>query len=133
MRDSAEISNIKEAFEKIVGITPPAEFGEPFATAFSKLYNGEEEEITAAALLCSLFLSAIFEGFPTSRLHTFAHYAQENNRRFSFNCNMYETIFKEMDIENTQGVCMLNNSNQTKIRKCSKNDIFEALDFYSNR
>ena len=43
-------------------------FGEPFATAFSRLYHGEREEIAAAAYTCSLFLSAMFEEYPTAKL-----------------------------------------------------------------
>lgn len=126
---------IDDDFKKIVGTAPPAGFGEPFITAFKKLYNGKPDEISAAAYTCSLFLSAIFEEFPTTTLHTFVHYIQENYKRFSFNCKMYEHIFKEMNTDTPQAVslCLLSNTNLHTTRKCSKEDIFEAFDFYTNR
>ena len=133
MKDMADRPDIVRSFEKIIGTAPPGNFGEPFAAAFTALYNGNEEEIVAAAYICSLFLSAIIEGFPTARLHTFVHYIQENCRRFTFNCNMYESIFNKMSGEKLKAVCLLKSDNQTITRECNKKDIFEALDFYTNR
>lgn len=137
MKRLAEIKterpDIAEAFEKITGTVPPIDFGEPFKTAFSKLYNGEKDEIAAAAYTCTLFLSAILEKYPTERLHTFVHYIQENYNRFDFNCNMYDTIFKNMDSERLKSVCLLKSNNDTTLRECKKEDIFEAFDFYTNR
>ena len=128
-----ENMHIDQAFEKIVGTPPPAEFGEPFATAFQEFQNDDIEEIAAAAYSCSLFLSAILEGYPTATLHTFVHHVQENHRRFSFNCNMYETIFCRIKPEMLQNVCLFGRDSQPKLRECSKEDIFEAFDFYTNR
>lgn len=128
-----ENMHINKAFEKIAGTPPPAGFGEPFATAFQEFHNDDIEEIAAAAYTCSLFLSAILEGYPTATLHTFVHHVQENHRRFSFNCNMYETIFCRMRPEMLQDVCLLGRDNNPKQRECSKEDIFEAFDFYTNR
>ena len=128
-----ENMHIDKAFERIVGSPPPQGFGEPFATAFQELYDDDIEEIAAAAYTCSLFLSAILEGYPTATLHTFVHHVQENHRRFSFNCNMYETIFCRMRPEMLQNVCLLGRDNNPKQRECSKEDIFEAFDFYTNR
>lgn len=133
MRGSYNTQSIDIAFGQILGAVPPEGFGEPFATAFSALYNGDNEEIVTAAYICSLFLSAIMEGYPTSKLHTFVHHAQENYKRFTFNCNMYESIFKEMSQEKLKSVCLLSCDNRTIIRECKKEEIFEALDFYTNR
>ena len=133
MEENGETLEIENIFEKILGITPPKGFGEPFATAFSRLYHGEREEIAAAAYTCSLFLSAILENYPTATLHTFVHYIQENHRRFSFNCNMYETIFCRMKPESLQNTCLLSVNNRPVLRECSREDIFEAFDFYTNR
>lgn len=133
MEENGETLEIENIFEKILGITPPKGFGEPFATAFSRLYHGEREEIAAAAYTCSLFLSAMFEEYPTAKLHTFVHRVDEACSRFSFNCNMYETIFKEMDEKALQTVCLLRSDNTPAAHNCSKEDIFEAFDFYTNR
>ncbi len=133
MRESDNTQAIEIAFEQILGIAPPEGFGEPFATAYSRLYNGDEEEIKAAAYTCSLFLSALLEEYPTVRLHIFVRHVQENCARFSFNCDMYGNIFKEMDKEALNTVCLLGRDNTPTMRKCSKEDIFEAFDFYTNR
>ena len=128
-----ENMHIDKAFERIVGSPPPQGFGEPFATAFQELYDDDIEEIAAAAYTCSLFLSAILEGYPTATLHTFVHHVQESHRRFSFNCNMYETIFCRMKPESLQNTCLLSVNNRPVLRECSREDIFEAFDFYTNR
>ena len=133
MNKDERVTDIENAFERILGIAPPEGFGEPFATAFSTLYKGDKEEIVTAAYICSLFLSAILEGYPTTKLHTFVHYIQEKCRRFTFNCNMYERIFNKISLEQIKTVPLLRSDNQTTVRECSKEDIFEALDFYTNR
>ena len=133
MNKDERVTDIENAFERILGIAPPEGFGEPFATVFSTLYKGDKEEIVTAAYICSLFLSAILEDYPTTKLHTFVHYVQENCRRFTFNCNMYESIFSKMSIEDLKTVCLLSDGNHTYLRECRKEDIFEAFDFYTNR
>ena len=133
MATDTENMHIDRAFERIVGTPPPLGFGEPFATAFKAFHNDNFEEIAAAAYTCSLFLSAILENYPTATLHTFVHYIQENHRRFSFNCNMYETIFSRMKPESLQNTCLLSVNNRPVLRECSREDIFEAFDFYTNR
>ena len=128
-----EKADINQAFEKIIGTPAPQKFGEPFFTAFSRLYNGSKEEITAAAYTCALFLSVILEEYPTAKLHTFVHHVQENYTRFSFNCKMYDSIFNEMNEEMLTAVALLKADNHSTTRECNKEDIFEALDFYTNR
>ena len=133
MRGNDQVQAIENAFGQILGIAPPEGFGEPFATAYSSLYHGDKEEIMAAAYTCSLFLSALLEEYPTARLHTFVHHVQESHVRFSFSCDMYESIFKEMDKEALHAVCLLGSDNTPTVHECSKEDIFEAFDFYTNR
>ena len=133
MKEKNHKLSITTAVERITGTAVPAGFGEPFATAFSRLYKGCADEVTAASFTCSLFLSAILEEYPTTQLHTFVHHVQEHYGRFSFNCNMYETIFGAMDARHLQDVCLLNGDRRPTYHVCSKEDIFEALDFYTNR
>lgn len=133
MNKKSHMPSIDITFERLLGIAPPDGFGEPFATAFAKLYNGKDEEVATAAYTCSLFLSAVLEQYPTARLHTFVHHIQENYSRFSFDCNMYGTIFKEMDEKSLRTVCLLKDGNIPTVHNCSKEDIFEAFDFYTNR
>jgi hypothetical protein len=92
----------------------------------------EEEKVLAAAYTCSLFLSAILKGFPTAKLHTFVHFTKENVQRFSFNCKMYEEIFSHMNEDDLKAVVLLDKERNFIRRQCSKQDIFEAFDFYTN-
>ena len=133
MKEKTTNNCIAETFERITGTLPPNGFGEPFTTAFSALYQGDKDEISAAAYTCSLFLSAILVQFPTEKLHTFVHNIQENHKRFSFNCKMYDTIFAQMKAEHLAKTILIGSDSSTTILECRKEDIFEALDFYTNR
>ena len=133
MENAGENRNVSKHFEKVVGVMPPKGFGEPFISAFSALYKGERNEVEAASYICSLFLSAIMSGFPIPRMHLFVHCIQENYSRFSFNCKMYDAIFAHMKEESLSAVSLLDSDSQVVICKCCKEDVFEALDFYTNR
>lgn len=124
---------ISESFEKICEVKAPNEFGEPFASAFKALYDGDEDEIQAAAYICSIFLSAIKRGFPTEKLRIFVHYVQENHKRFSFDCRMYDTIIEHIDNKSLKKIQLLDRHYKATEAECSINDIKEALDFYTNR
>ena len=119
--------------ERIAGTPLPDRFGEPFTAVFDKLYPSRGDETVAAGFICSLFLSCILAGFSNTKMHTFVHYANENYGRFSFNCKMYETIFENMGSNALCDIALLDNSGHACSKKCDKKDIFEALDFYTNR
>lgn len=132
--DNEEIGNLAHIFRSIAGYEPHPMFGEPFMSAFKATYtSGSEEEITAAAYVCSLFLSAISEGFPTERLHTFVNYVKEKCSRFTFDCKMYDTILDKMENDSLRQVALIDSNAHTVFRECSRNDIKEAFDFYTNR
>lgn len=124
---------ISEPFEKICKVKPPNDFGEPFASAFKALYDGEEDDIQTAAYICSIFLSAIKRGFPTEKLRIFVHYVQENHKRFSFDCRMYDTIVEQIDSKSLKKILLLDRNYKVAETECNINDIKEALDFYTNR
>ena len=107
-------------------------FGEPFIKAFSKFMVHSNEATLSASYTCSLFLSVIFNKFPSEKLHTFVHFTKERYHRFSFNCNMYESIFSHINEEDLTAVVLLDKEGNTSHRACSKQDIFEAFDFYTN-
>lgn len=132
--DNEEIGNLAHIFRSIAGNEPHPMFGEPFMSAFKATYtSGSEEEITAAAYVCSLFLSAISEEFPTERLHTFVNYVKEKCSRFTFDCKMYDTILDKIDNDSLRQVALIDSNAHTVFRECSRNDIKEAFDFYTNR
>lgn len=107
-------------------------FGEPFIEAFSSFMPDETEKVTVASYTCSLFLSAILNGFPTIKLHTFVHFTKEHFQRFSFNCRMYDNIFSYMRQEELEHVVLLDKEGNSTVRQCTRQDIFEAFDFYTN-
>ena len=107
-------------------------FGEPFIKAFMQFAPQNHDEVLVASYTCTLFLSAIFNNFPTEKLHTFVHYTKEHYSRFSFNCKMYEEIFSRMNEDDLKAVVVLDKERHFIRRQCSKQDIFEAFDFYTN-
>ena len=130
----ANSKNIKELLQAIAGHSLPNNFGTPFTTTFPQFHNAEsEEQLQAAGYICSLFLSCILTGFPSEKLNIFTHQAQEHCTRFTFNCNMYETIYNQMEKAELESVPLLDSQGHCTPRRCSKEDIFEAFDYYPNR
>ena len=124
---------IADALCRIAGITEvDRRFGEPFIGAFGKHCAQRNSEVLVASYTCSLFLSAIFNKFPTERLHTFVHFTKEHYSRFTFNCKMYENIFAYIGEDELKEVALLGKDGETVHRQCSKQEIFEAFDFYTN-
>lgn len=107
-------------------------FGEPFIQAFERFVPQSHNEVLIASYTCSLFLSVIFNKFPTDKLNTFVHFAKEHYNRFSFNCKMYEEIFSHISNNSLKRVALLDDKGNIMHRECTKQDIFEAFDFYTN-
>ena len=119
---------------RIAGITEPDEkFGEPFIKAFSMFAPQSHDEILVASYTCTLFLSVFFNNFQTEKLHTFVHYTKEHYSRFSFNCNMYETLFSKIGSRELENIPLLDNGKEIMTCTLTKQDIFEAFDFYTNQ
>ena len=130
MKEIEEISCM-DTLTTIAGAKIAKEFGEPFTSAFKAI--APENENSTAGLICSLFLSAILEGFPTGKFHTFVRFARESCRQFTFNCKSYDTIFSKMSTERLARVPLLDKKGETVYRQCCKEEIFEAFDFYTNQ
>lgn len=130
--ESSMTETLRDALSSIAGAEIESGFGEPFITVFRKLHATEEES-AAAGYICSLFLSSLLEGFPTGKLHTFVRYTADHCSRFSFNCSMYENVFSAIPHGSLCKVLLVNGEGAPCWRECSKQDIFEAFDFYTNR
>ena len=124
--------NLKEAIAAIIGHDAPERFGEPFLTLFREA-SAEKEGNNAAAYICTLFLSAFLEKFPTEKLHTFVRYAKEECELFSVDCRMYEELYSRIPGEELNRVILIDVHGNPCYRKCCKQEIFEAFDFYTNR
>lgn len=124
----------RDTLARIAGGRLPDGFGEPFLGAFKamKRHSGEEE-LMSAALICSLFLSVILEGFPTARLNIFVRYTMDNCSRFTFDCKKYDVLFEKMHPESLCRVALLDKEGKACFRECQRQDIYEAFDFYTNR
>lgn len=123
--------NLKKAFAAIIGHEVPERFGEPFLTLFREA-SAKKEGNNAAAYICSLYLSALLEKFPTEKLHTFVRYIKEEYELFSFDCRMYEELYSRIPSEELNSVPLINAHGNPCYRECCKQDIFEAFDFYTN-
>lgn len=124
---------ITDTLCRIVGLTElDSKFGEPFIKAFGKITQQNHDVVLVASYTCSLFLSVIFNKIKTEQLHTFVHFTKEHYSCFSFNCNMYENIFSHINDDDLKSVALLNKEKRFIHRQCSKQDIFEAFDFYTN-
>ena len=126
-------NDIAEILKKITGRRTPDKFGQPFIKIFEQAYSGNKEEILAASYTCSLFLSCLIAKMPSEPLRTFTYYTKERCSRFSFNCNMYETLFAKVEECDLNDICLLDGNKEESYRTLTKQDIFEAFDFYTNQ
>ena len=108
------------------------EFGQPFTRAFAHFFEKEEasEEVLTTAICCSLFLSSIKQGFPREKLHTYIYNVREDYQLLIFDCKSYEPLHAIMQQEL---VLLLDENMRYQETEVSKNDIFEAFDFITNR
>lgn len=126
-------AHLKEKLCCIVGFEEiDTRFGEPFIKAFSAFMPDESEKVLVASYTCSLFLSVVLNRLPTAKLHTFVHFTKEHCQRFSFNCKMYEEIFSQMEQRDLERMPLLDKNGSHTEKNCSKQDIYEAFDFYTN-
>lgn len=126
-------SNIAKKLKTIIGNEVPDGFGQPFLKIFGLSYDGSPEEIETAAYTCSLFLSCLIAKMPTGTLHKFIYSTKERYSRFSFNCNMYETLFSITASQDLENIPLLDSRKEVMTRTLTKQDIFEAFDFYTNQ
>ena len=129
-RNGLEEQTARGILGKIAGRTIETDFGKPFLEGFRALRNdGREEEMEVAAYVCSLYLSCAFTEFPTEKMHLFIHNTRDSYCRFSFDCRTYEKLYGMMPKEPFR---LLGNDGRPVVRDCSKQEIFEAFDFFTN-
>jgi hypothetical protein len=118
---------------RISGSDIAPEFGEALLTAFSSAGFNSKEEQCVAAFSCTLFLSAIIGGFPTEKLHIYVRHTRDNCKRLMFDCKMYEKIYSCIPGEEPKKIALLDKKGECTIHECSKQEFFEAFDFYTNQ
>lgn len=92
----------------------------------------------AWGLVCELYLAHIKIGFPIDKMRQTVQFIKENYGRLTFSCKHYERFYELMrhDKKNASAdeinFTLLSNIGQVQINQtATKEEIFEALDFYS--
>ena len=90
----------------------------------------------AYGLICELYLSAIKTGFPSEKMHQTVRFIKEHYGKMSITCDDYPTLLELMthDKKNVAGTInftLLGSIGDIRINQtATKEDIYEALDFY---
>lgn len=107
-------------------------FGTAIAQALANTFGEKatDTDYAAAGIICTLFLSSMLAGFPTIKLHTYVRNYRDENSIFSFDCKSYDTILA--NIKNKQMLLIDSDFNYT-LRNVSRQEISEALDFFTNQ
>ncbi len=109
-------------------------FGTQLSKAFSNAFPGTCNDATeSAGIECMLYLSHFKAGFPLQALRTFHTNIKEDISPFSFNCKQYEKIYSLIPHEALNNAILLDKDAEEKIFTLTKQDILEALDFFTNQ
>ena len=90
----------------------------------------------AWGLICELYLSAIKTCFPSDKMHQTVNFIKEHYGKMTITCDDYPTLLELMthDKKNVSGIInftLLGGIGDIRINQtASKQDIYEALDFY---
>lgn len=90
----------------------------------------------AYGLICELYLSIIKTGFPSEKMHQTVRFIKEHYGKMSITCDDYPTLLELMthDKKNVAGTInftLLGGIGDIRINQtATKEDIYEALDFY---
>lgn len=90
----------------------------------------------AFGMVCELYLSFLKLGFPKDKLRQTVQYIKENYTAFSFDCKHYDELYELMrhdkkNVADTINFTLLSQIGDFRINhQASRNEIFEALDFY---
>lgn len=106
---------------------------ESFALSKQPILHGYA---VAYGLICELYLSAIKTGFPTDKMHQTVSFIHEHYGKMSITCDDYPQLLELMthDKKNVAGIInftLLGGIGDIRINQtATKNEIYEALDFY---
>lgn len=107
----------------------------PLATALHSTFpQADDNEIMAAAIICALYLSHIKEQLPIHILRTYCTAVKETTATIPFDCRMYDSITAALPLHNdTCPMLLLDTNGIPRSRNITRQDIYDALDFYTNR
>lgn len=133
--------NIVEADPHEQGLRKALNLGHTVGHAFESLAMSSGRPVlhgyaVAYGMVCELYLSAVMQGFPTDKMRQTVRYIRENYGQMPISCDNYEALYALMqhDKKNTSGrinFTLLKDVGQLALNQtASKEQIFEALDFY---
>jgi 3-dehydroquinate synthase len=129
----------QDPFEK--GIRKALNLGHTIGHAFESLSHGKNKPVqhgfaVAWGIICELYLSHVFCGFPKEKLYPTVYFIRDNYSQFPFGCDDYDKLFEYMkhDKKNESAdrinFTFLSDVGQIEINQtATKEDIFEAIDF----
>lgn len=123
------------------GLRKALNLGHTIGHAFESLALEEGRPVlhgyaVAWGLVCELYLSTVLCGFPRERFYQTAQFVRENYGPMPFTCKQYDRLYEFMthDKKNTAGhinFTLLGGVGDVRInQQMTKEDIFEALDYY---
>lgn len=130
-----------DPFEK--GIRKALNLGHTIGHAFESFALESKQPVlhgyaVAWGLVCELYLAHMKTGFPLDKMRQTVQFIKEHYGRLAFNCKNYEQFYELMrhDKKNASAdeinFTLLSDIGEVKINQtASKEEIFEALDFYS--
>lgn len=124
------------------GIRKALNLGHTVGHAFESLSFEENRPVphgyaVAWGLVCELYLSREITGFPNEKLKQIVHFIRRNYGTFPFTCKQYDRLYELMthDKKNEAGIInftLMGEVGDIRInQKATKEQIYEALDFYA--
>lgn len=129
----------EDPFEQ--GLRKALNLGHTVGHAFESLALSDGRPVlhgyaVAWGLVCELYLSVRRCGFPSARLHQVTQFVRETYGIFNFDCKQYDRLYELMthDKKNSAGrinFTLLGAVGDVRVnQQVTKDDIFEALDYY---
>lgn len=124
------------------GIRKALNLGHTVGHAFESLSFEENRPVphgyaVAWGLVCELYLSREITGFPNEKLKQIVYFIRRNYGTFPFTCKQYDRLYELMthDKKNEAGIInftLMGEVGDIRInQKATKEQIYEALDFYA--
>lgn len=125
--------NAYTLLSKITGTETNESFGKPFISLFSDVFKEEKpENIEAVAFICALYISFFKEQFPLEKLRIFSTNIKEQCSLFYFDCKSYDALLGQLPEEPFK-MYLIGRELKFKLVEVKKQDIYGALDFYTNQ
>lgn len=126
-------SYTEEILQTVVGAFPESPFANRLQKAFSHIFACKKEEAEAAAIICVLYISHLKTEFPSDKLSNCIYNIEDCIKRIYFDCNKYETITAQIADDDYRKAALLNQDSRIIVYEIKKEDLIDALDFYTNR